>query len=428
MEVIELIEDKENCKVTLKIVVSKEEIAQECDKKYNKLIQKVKIPGFRKGKVPRQILEARYGPQVKKEVLENFIRTTYYQTIEEKNIPVISEPQIEDVQYSENGGGLSFLAKVEVKPKIEINNYRGISLKKDIKTITDKNVAEGLRSLQEKHASVEVVEKPIGKNSIVIFDFEGFKDGNPLPNSRHKDFLLEMGKKIFPSEFEQQLIGLKKGKQKEFKIKLPKDYSDPNMAGQKITFKVKINEIKEKILPPLDDEFAKEIGDFNTFKELKEALKKDLIAAAEFKATQKLKDEIMTILVSQHSFPIPKIYIEKEIDSMIHNLVNNLQLYGLTLDNYLKEKNMEMGACRDEFRPQAIEKIKKFLILDSIAQKEDIQVSDEEYESWVKNSFREQPSKIKVYLEDNQQKTQLKEELRLQKTLEFLVKVADIKK
>jgi len=424
---IELTEDKENCEVTLKITLSKEEVEQALDKKYHKLTQTVKIDGFRKGKIPRQILEARYGRNVEKEVLENLITTTYSQAIKEKNIPILAQPKIEEVEYVKKEGGLSFKAKVEVKPKIEINNYRGISLKKCIETITDKNVEERLRRLQEKHASVEIVEKPVGKNSIVIFDFESFKDGKPLPNGSHKDFLLEMGRKIFPSEFEQQLIGLKKGKEKEFKIKLPKDYSDPNMAGQKITFKVKIKEIKERILSPLDDEFAKDIGDFNTIKELKTALKKDLITAAEFKATQKLKEEIMTILLSQHTFPIPKILIEREIASMVINFVNDLQLYGVTLDDYLKEKNMDIDTWKDEFRPQCIEKLKKFLILDAISEKENIQIGDEEYETWVKNNFREQPSKIKEYLEDSQQRLRLKEELRMQKTLDFLVKVADIK-
>lgn len=422
----ELTEDKEKCEVTVKITLSKEELAQAFDKKYNKLSQTVKIDGFRKGKAPRQILESRYKTAVEKEVLENLITTTYSQGIKEKNIPVLTQPKIEEIEYGKDGGGLSFKAKVEVKPKIEISDYKGISLKKEIDIITDKNVEESLRRLQEKYAAVEVVEKPVGKNSIVIFDFESFKDGKPIPNGSHKDFFLEIGRKIFPAEFEHQLIGLKKGKQKEFKIKLPKDYSDPNMAGQKITFKVKINEIKERILPSLDDEFAKDIGDFNTIKELKEGLKKDLIAAAELKATQKLKDELMTILVSQHTFPIPKILIEREIDSMVINFVNNLQLYGLTLDDYLKEKKMEIDTWKEEFRPLAVERLKKFLILDAIAQQENIQIEDEEYETWVKTNFREQPSKIKEYLEDNHQKLQLKEELRMQKTLDFLVEVADI--
>jgi trigger factor len=425
---VELIEKKEDCELILKITIPKEEVIKKFNTEYNKLIQTAKIPGFRKGKVPRKILEARYGPSVEKEVIENLITTNYQQVIKEKNIPVVSQPKIEEINYVKKDEPLSFSAKVEVKPKVEINNYKGITLKKKVTKITEKDVDNGLRMLQERHAPIEVVEKPVGKNSIVIFDFEAFKDGRPIPNGVHKDFLLEMGKRIFPPEFERQLIGMRKGKEKKFKIKLPKDYSDPNMAGQKITFKVKINEVKERKLPPLDDEFAKDLGEFDTIKELRAAYKNDLITAAEFEATQKLKDEIIAILSAQCSFPIPKTLIEKEIDYMLLNLINDLQLQGITLDDYLKERNMSIDACRDEFRPQAMDRLKKLLILDSIAQKENIKVEDQEYESWVKSNFKTQPTKMEKYLKDDTQKAYLKEELRIQKTLNFLLEVADIKK
>jgi trigger factor len=425
---VELIEKKEECELILKITIPKEEVIKKFNTEYNKLIQTAKIPGFRKGKVPRQILEARYGPSVEREVIENLITTNYQQAIKEKNIPVVSQPKIEEINYVKKDEPISFLAKVEVKPCVEVNNYKGITLKKKVTKITEKDVENGLRMLQEKHAPIEVVDKPVGKNSIVIFDFESYKDGRPIPNGVHKDFLLEMGKRIFPPEFERQLIGMRKGKEKKFKIKLPKDYSDPNMAGQKITFKVKINEVKERKLPPLDDEFAKDLGEFDTIKELRAAYKNDLIAAAEFEATQKLKDEIIAILSAQYSFPIPKTLVEKEIDYMLLNLINDLQLQGITLDDYLKERNMSINACRDEFRPQAMDRLKKLLILDSIAQKENIKVEDEEYENWVKSNFKTEPTKIEKYLKDDTQKAYLKEELRIQKTLNFLLEVADIKK
>ncbi len=424
---VELIEKKEECELTLKITVSKEEVIQEFKNRYNKLIPTIKLPGFRAGKVPRNILEARYGQSVEKEVIENLINSTYQQAIKEKNIRVVSRPKIEELKYIKNDEPLSFLAKVEVKPNVELNNYKGITLKKKITNITDNDVEDGLRKLQEKHAEIVVVEKPVGKNSIIIFDFETFKDNKPMPDGIHKNFLLEMGKKIFPPEFEQQLLGMKKGREKKFKIKLPKDYSDHNMAGQKITFKVKINEIKERILLPLDDEFSKDLGQFNTIKELRDTYKKDLIAAAESEATQKLKDEIITILISEHSFPLPKTLIEKEIDYQILNTFNFLQEQGLKLDDYLKEKNIAIDAYRDKLRPQVIENLKKILILDSIAEKENIKVEEEEYESWIKSNFKSEPSKIKKYLEDNQEKAILKDELRIQKTLNFLIEVADIK-
>lgn len=425
---VELTEKKEDCIVILKITISKEEVIKEFDRKYNSLIPIVKLPGFRKGKIPRQILELRYGPNVEKEVIEKLLSTYYQQAIKEKNILVVAQPKIEDIEYVKKDEPISFKALVEVKPEIELSNYREIRLKNKVANITDKDVEDGLYRLQEKHAPIEVVEKPVGKNSIVLFDFETFKDNKPIPNGSHKDFLLEIGKKVFPPELEQQLFGLKKGKEKKFKIKLPKDYSDLNMAGQKITFKVKINEVKERVLPPLDDEFAKDIGEFNTIKELKEAYKKDLIAAAEFEARQKLKEEIITILISQSSFPLPKTLIEKEIDHIMINVFNTLQEQGVKINDYLKEMNITLDAYRNELRPQAVKQLKKFLILDSIAEKENITVEDEEYETWVKSNFRTVPSKLKEYLENNQQKAILKEELRIQKTLDFLVEVADISK
>ncbi len=423
----ELIENKEGCEVTLKITIPAEEIHQQFNKEYHKLMQTAKVAGFRPGKVPRQILEARYGPAVEKEAIETLINSSYQKTIREKNIHVVSRPTIENINYVNKDEPLSFTAKVEIKPKIELNNYKKIPLKKQVTKITDKDVQDGLRRLQEKYAEIVSVEKPIGKDSLVIFDFEAFKDKEPLPDGRQKDFLLEMGRNVFPPEFERQLLGMKKGDGKEFKIKLPKDYSDPNMAGEKITFKVKINEVKERKLQPLDDEFAKDLGEFDSIKEVEEAFKKDLINTAEFSATQKLKDEIMTILVSQHSFSLPSILIEKEIDYMLLGLLNRLQSYGLTLENYLKEKNVTVDAVRDEFRPQAVDRLKKILILEAIADNEGIKVEDEEYVTWVKINFRTKPTKIKEYLEDNEHRAGLKEELRMQKTLNFLLENADIK-
>ncbi|MEW6607955.1 MAG: trigger factor [bacterium] len=424
---VETIEHNE-CELTLKITVSKEELEQEFDKKYQKLTQTAKLQGFRKGKVPRQVLETRYGPAVEKEVVENLISNRYLQAIKEKNIRIISQAKIEEVNYIKKDEPFSFVVKVEVMPEIELTTYHGIPLTKKVTNITDKDVDNGLHRLQEKYAPIEVVEKPIGKKSIVIFDFESFKDNKPLSDGSHKDFLLELGKEIFPQKFEQQLFGLKKGKEKTFKIKLSKEYSDPNMAGQKVTFKVKINEVKERKLPVLDDEFAKDLGQFDTIKELKEAFKKDLIEAAELESTEKLKDELTTLLISQHSFPLPKVLVEREIDYLVVNLHNNLQSQGFELNDYLKKKNMTIEDCRDEFRPQAMERVKKYLILDAIAQKENIKIENEEYETVVKDNFRTQPQKIKEYLEDNQQKAILMEELRMQKTLNFLLEIADIKK
>lgn len=425
---VEVIEAKEKCELVLKITISKEEVNREIERKYRELGLTARVAGFRKGKVPRKILENRYGQLVEKEALETLISNGYKQVIKEKNIPVVSQPEIEEVKYIRKDEPVSFSARVEVKPQIEVNNYKGIPLKKKVTKITDKDVENALRRLQEKYTPIEVVDKPIGKNSIVIFDFESFKDGTPIPNGSQKNILLEMGKNFFPPEFERQLLKLKKGDEKEFKIKLPKDYSEPSMAGQKITFKVRINEVKERATPPaLNDEFAKDVGEFNTLKELKEALRKDLIKAAEFDAKRKLKEEIITILSAQHSFPLPRTLVEKEINYILVNLEVTLHLQGKTLEDYLNMKNMTIDACREEFRPQAIENLKRFLILDSIAKKENIDVSDEEYEAWVKNNFRGEPAKIKKYLEDNLQSANLKQELRIEKTLDFLVEVADIK-
>lgn len=423
----ELIENQEGCEVTLKITIPVEEIHQGFNREYHKLMQTAKVAGFRTGKVPRQILEARYGQSVEKEVIENLINSSYQKTIREKNIPVLSRPIIENIKYVNKNEPFSFTAKVEIKPTIEVKDYKKIPIKKQVAKITDKDVEDGLRRLQEKHAEIVIVEKPVGKDSLVIFDFETFKDGKPLPDGSQKDFLLEMGKNVLPPEVERQLLGMRKGGEKEFKIKLPKDYSDPNMAGEKITFKVRINEVKERKLQPLDDEFAKDLGEFDTIKELKEAYKNDLIHTAEFEAGQKLKEEIMTILASQHSFSLPKILIEKEIDYMLLALLNNLKSYGLTLENYLKEKKTTIDAVRDEFRPQAVDRLKKLLILEAIADNENIKVEDEEYETWVKTNFRTEPAKIKGYLEDNEHKAGLKEEIRMEKALNFLLEVADVK-
>ena len=205
----ELMENKEGCEVTLMITIPAEEIHQQFNKEYHKLMQTAKVPGFRSGKVPRQILEARYGQSVEQEVIENLINSSYQKTIRERNIPVLTRPLIENIKYVNKDEPLSFTAKIEIKPKIELNNYKEIPLKKQVAKITDKDVEDGLRHLQEKHAEIVIVEKPVGKDSLVIFDFETFKDKKPLPEGSQKDFLLEMGKNVLPPEVERQLLGMK---------------------------------------------------------------------------------------------------------------------------------------------------------------------------------------------------------------------------
>lgn len=412
-----------NCAYELKITVPAERMSIESGKRFQKLERTAQLPGFRAGKAPKHLLEVYYGAKVEQESIEQVITNAYNETIEKQGIKPYTLPKISQVEYTK-GQPLSFIAIVEIEPNVEIKDYKKIKVTKKLVKITDKEVNDSLNSLHERSGELVVAdEQRIENGHMAIIDFESFKENDSIPNAKREGFLIEVGKGDFLLPFEENLTGLERGEEKEFEILMPDDFGIDNLSGQRVRFNVKIKEIKKKILPTLDDEFAKDIGEFNNLGELKEALRADLIKAAEYETNKNMKNQILENLLLNASVAIPDSLIEREVNYLAFNMEQNL----VRQDVSIKKQDVDNEKIRENLRPEAIMRLKRALILEEIANKEDITVQEDEYKDWVVRFYRTQPKKMQMYLQDKNKKVEFMGELRLEKALNFLLEHANKK-
>jgi trigger factor len=419
--------EKKNSFVELSINLNNSSVKNELDKAYRNLEKTARIPGFRSGKVPREILEVRFGKRVEKEVVNTLISNAYAEAIKRVEVTPVSYPKIRNVRYEKNKS-LSFQAAVEIKPKIEIDDYKGISLEKKVIKVTDNDVEENLVRLQEMYGELDVVEgrDEVRKGDVITLDYEGFINGKAIPNAKGENAVVEVGKTVLVPGAEEKLIGCKKNRWEELKVVFPKDHPDKEVAGMEGVFKVFVKEIKEKRLPPLDDEFAKDVG-FNTLEELKRKVKEDLKASAEIRMRTALQEDLLRKLSGKVDVVIPNTMIEKEINCMIRDFSKTLR--PKTLDSYLKEQNITIERLRADFRSQAIENVKRVLIIEEIANRENIEVGEEDIAQRVRELAEEAGltfDEMKKKLEKGGLKN-LKEEVRIIKTLKFLLENSHIR-
>ncbi|HHV65909.1 MAG TPA: trigger factor [Peptococcaceae bacterium] len=375
------VEQIEKNKVTLEIAVEAEQFTLAINRAAKKVAKEINIPGFRKGKAPRHIIERYVGKEyLANEALEPLLGPAYAQAVEETGIWPVARPEVEIIQ-AEEGKDVIFKAIVEVKPEVELGQYKGLGVPKKTVEITDEQVEEELKRRQERHAKlVPVEEGQVQDQDIVNIDFEGFIDGKAFEGGKGENHDLTIGSNTFIPGFEEQLKGAQKGQEVEVNVRFPDEYYSKELAGKEAQFKVKINSIKRKELAPLDDEFAKDISEFDTLAELRDDIKKKMLAAAEARANNEHRDEIIKKVVDNASVDIPEGMINSRIDSMIANLSANLSYQGVTMEQYYSYINSSEEQLRQNYRPQAIEDIKTELVLEAIAKKEGITISDEELE------------------------------------------------
>lgn len=365
--------------VELEITVGSQEFGAAVAKAAKALAHKINVPGFRKGKAPRSIVERYVGIQaLYNDAVDELIGPAYAKAVAETEIQPVDRPEVDLVQMEE-GKDLIFKAKVTVKPEVELGDYKGLNVEKTAVTVTDENVEEELKRKQEQYAKILTLEEGTVENKdTVIIDFAGSVDGVPFEGGTAEGYELTIGSGTFIPGFEDQLIGAEIGKEVDVNVTFPEEYHVADLKGKDALFKVTVHMIKRKELAPIDNEFVKDVSDFETLDELKADIREKLIKAAEQNAENELKNAIVAKAVENASVEIPEAMINNRINTMVKDLEQNLSYQGLDLETYFHYLGTSEEEMKERFRPQAAENVKTELVLEAIGKAEGIQVTEEE--------------------------------------------------
>jgi len=408
------------------VEIPENQVTQEVDSFYRDLGKKANIKGFRPGKVPRNILERYFKDYVKAEVVQKLIQDSYPTALSETDLHPVSPPVIDPGEFAE-GKPFLYSAVVEVKPDIQLGGYTGLKIEGKREETKEEEVEERLKVLQNLHANLKTISetRPIQAGDYVILDYEGSMEGQPLEGGKAIDFTVEVGSGQFIPAFEEKLIGLKSEEEREIEVSFPEDYGYTKWAGKTISFHVKIKEIKEKILPPLDDEFAKDIGDYASLEELKAKLSGEIQREKELALGRQLKDQVVDQLLQAHPFEVPQNLVEEQAKALVSDTKLRLTAQGLELKNLgLSEEKLQ-----GDYRTMAEKQVRAFLILEKIAGQEGIEVTDEEAEARLREISERMHQKfdvVKHYYEKNGLLPEVKAGIIRDKTLDFLIERANI--
>jgi trigger factor len=363
----------------LEITVEKEEFAKYIQKAYKKNVKNYNIPGFRKGKAPFSMIVRHYGIGVFYEDAMNFCyNDTYIKAIDEYKLTPVDYPEIDIVQVEEDKDFI-YTAKVTLKPEVELGSYKGIEVKKNIYPVTDEDVENELKSMQLKNARVEVKENGvIESGDTAVIDFKGFIGDEAFEGGEGKDFPLEIGSGSFIGNFEDQLIGLSKGEEKDVIVTFPENYGKEDLNGKEAMFKVAVKEIKVKELPAVDDEFAKEVSEFDTVADLENDIKSKKEKENQDKADKEYEDSAVNIVTDNAKFDVPQVMVEKEVDYMLKNFESRLQYQGVDMKSYYEYTNSSEEKVKEMMKDSAERKVRTDLVLEKIAETEELTASDEE--------------------------------------------------
>lgn len=414
--------------VKLEITIEAEKFENAMKKVYFQNAKYFNIPGFRKGKAPMNIVEKYYGAQIFYEDAFNDVATeSYDEALKENKIEAVSRPQVE-IKQMEKGKDVIFTAVVQTKPEVELGKYKGIELKKIEHNVEDKDIKHELEHMQEHNSRLITVEdRPLEKGDIATIDFEGFVDGVAFEGGKAEGHELEIGSGAFIPGFEDQLIGMEIDSDREIKVTFPKEYFSKDLAGKEAMFKVKLHEIKKKELPKLDDEFAKDVSEFDTLKELKEDIKAKMEKDNEQKVKYETQEAAVKAVCEKVKVDIPSGMIEMEVENMINDIAQRLSYQGLKLDQYLKMVGKTEEELKKEYEPQAIEAIKSRLTLEAIIKAEKLEATEEEIKAKLEEMAKSYGKKVEDIQDNENLNKYIKEGIESEKAIEFIVKNAKIK-
>lgn len=372
-------EKVENNQGVLTVEVDASQVDAALDQAFKKVVQKVQVPGFRKGKVPRKMFEARFGVEsLYQDALDILLPNAYGQAVREAGIEPVDRPEV-DVSQMEQGKNLIFKATVTVKPEVKLGDYKNLSIEEKEFTVTEESVDAELTRMQERHAELVAVEEGAAQNSdMAVIDFEGFQDGVPFEGGKAEDYSLELGSGTFIAGFEEQIVGMNVGEEKEVTVTFPEEYHSPNLAGKEAVFKVKLNSLKRKNLPVLDDEFAKDVSEFDTLEELKADTKKKLEEKTAQEKDQYVREQLVLKAAENAEIELPVVMVEHELDQMVSEFGQRLQYQGMTLELYYQFSGMDESQLRDQLRADATSRVRTSLTLEAIGKAENIEATEED--------------------------------------------------
>ncbi len=374
-----VLEKKENNKATFTIEIGEDKFEEAIQKAYIKNRHIFNIPGFRKGKVPRKIIEMNYGEGVfYEEALNNLLPEAYDQAIESLELEPVDTPEV-DIEQLEKGKPVIIKVDVTVKPEVILGDYKSIEIEKVEYNVTDEDVEKELKTIQEMNARiVDVGDRETKEGDIVNIDFEGYIDGEQFEGGTAENQELTLGENTFIEGFEEQLIGKKKGEKVDVKITFPEDYFEESLRGKEALFKVTVNEIKEKELPILDDEFAKDVSEFDTLEEYKQSIREKLEKEAKEKEQVEIENKIVEKLVELSEMDVPEVMIENQIENEVDEFNYRLSMQGLNIEQYLQYTNSTLDDFKEQVRPVVEKKVKADLVLEAVAKVEKLEATDED--------------------------------------------------
>ena len=407
----------------LTVEVDADTVKAGLDEAFKKVVKQVNVPGFRKGKMPRGMFEQRFGVEsLYQDALDVILPDAYAKAIEETGIEPVDRPEI-DIEQMEKGKELIFKATVTVKPEVKLGEYKGLEVEKFDTEVTDEDVENELKTLQERHAELVLKEEGAAEDGdTVVIDFEGFVDGEAFEGGKAENYSLVLGSNSFIPGFEEQLVGVKAGEEKDVEVTFPEEYHAAELAGKPATFKVTVHEIKTKELPELDDEFAKDVdSEVETLAELKAKTKANLKHSKEHEAEHAVQDAVVEKATENAEMDIPEAMITTEVDRMMQEFAQRLQMQGMNLELYFQFSGQDEQALREQMKEDATKRVRMNLTLEAIAEAEKIEVSDEEAEE----EITKMSDMYNMSVEDIKNALggldTVKKDVKIRKAVEFLV-------
>ena len=416
------VENLEHNMAKLTIEVAAEELEKALDSAYQKQKKQISVPGFRKGKVPRAMIEKMYGAGVFYEDAANILmQQTYAGAVDESGVDIVSRPTVEVTQI-EKGQPFIYTAEVAVRPEVTLGKYMGVTVTKIDTSVSDEEVDAELENQRNKNArTVTVTDRPVAEGDTAVIDFE--VDGVAFEGGKGENHPLEIGSHTFIDTFEDQLVGKNTGDEVEVNVTFPEKYQAADLAGKPATFKVKINEIKAKELPELDDEFAQDAAGVDTLAEYKEEIKKNLTEKKETEAKKTKEDEAIQKIIDKSKMDLPEAMIETQCETMVEEFAQRIAQSGLTMEQYLQFSGMTVDQLKDQVRPEATTRIQSSLVLEQIAKEENIEVTDADIDAEVEKmakAYGMEADKLKEYMGDAE-KESMKKDIAITKAVDLIM-------
>ncbi|HZG87098.1 trigger factor [Paenibacillus sp.] len=415
----------------LTIEVEAEHVNEALDKAFKKVSSKVNVPGFRKGKVPRQIFEAKFGVEsLYQEAIDILLPEAYTYALQETGIEPIDRPEVDIESFAKNQP-MKLTAKVQVKPEVTLGEYKGLEVEGKSTEVTDEEIGEELKRLQQRHAEIVPVEDGEAQmGDIAVIDFEGFVDGEAFEGGKGEKHSLELGSNSFIPGFEEGVVGMKKGEEKDVEVTFPEDYHAENLKGKAATFKVKLQELKRKNLPELDDEFAKDVSEFETLEEFKKDLESKLKARKEREFRIHQEQSVIDQASANATVDVPAVMVETELNNMVKEFESRLRAQGMTLQMYFQFTNQSESALKEQMQPDAEKRVRNNLVLEAIAKAEGLEASDEDLEKELQtmaDTYQRPVEEIRSILTANGRLEDIQSELSMKRAVDFLVEHSKVK-